>query len=166
MIRLQSEGIKDIFVTTPLLWGERVDGTNPYDDALEEFSAVNGMIAAAMGVQFIDIRSPILKYLERFNKENLPMGILTYDGFHLSEEGHILIAKTILEGLGVIKFSYLDTSILRNESDVTENPQVNPYSYDSWRAQLHAHIIAAEAAATAASNDEAEYGEFSVMNEL
>jgi hypothetical protein len=92
---------REIIVISPFLIGERYDGENFADYALEEFSGTINRIALVYNATFIEVRGKLIKYLERNNIENLDNSVLTYDGFHLNEKGHSLVATQILLALGI-----------------------------------------------------------------
>ena len=45
-----------------------MDGSNEKDDLFEEYAAMCRIVTENTKVNFIDIRGPIIKYLEHFNK--------------------------------------------------------------------------------------------------
>ena len=49
-------------------------------------------------VRFMNIREELVNAIEEYNKENLSHNILTYDGIHLNDRGHNLIANCLLSG--------------------------------------------------------------------
>jgi hypothetical protein len=106
---LKRKSIERIIVTSPLLLGEMVDGSNPFDDDFEEFSAV---CEAATNhkdsrIQWLDLRSLILKYLERNNRDNLPSSLLTFDGFRHNNKGSMFIAAHILLTLNLAHVAFV-----------------------------------------------------------
>ena len=95
--------------------GDKYDGSNDKDILLEEFSAVVAEVATEFKCIVIDLRHHILQYLEKFNEENLSHSILTYDGIHLNEAGHLLLAAIFLQSIGFDNRNLLDNPILDRE---------------------------------------------------
>ena len=94
--------------------GDKFDGTNEKDELLEECSAVVRDVAKEQGLLFVDIRYRMLKFLELNNEDNMSRSILTYDGIHLNEAGHLLLVAIFLKAMGY------DNGHLR------DNPILNP----------------------------------------
>jgi hypothetical protein len=94
--------------------GDKFDGTNEKDEFLEEYSAIVRDIAEERGISFVDVRHQMLKYLEENNEDNMSSSILTYDGIHMNEAGHLLLAVIFFKEMGY------DSSSLR------DNPILNP----------------------------------------
>jgi hypothetical protein len=103
MIQLNSTNCSTIIVFSPFLCGERYDGGNEYDLVLEEVSAVSKQVAKEFKAFYIDIRVKLLKYLEKYNIENLDHSVLTFDGYHFNPNGHSFIAYQILNFIGMKK---------------------------------------------------------------
>ena len=89
-----------VALCSPLLLGDKVDGTNDHDALIEELAGVARQVAAQHGVTFIDLRNQLLKFLEAYNHDNAPHNVLTVDGFHLNEVGHRLVATALFQALG------------------------------------------------------------------
>ena len=89
-----------VALCSPLLLGDKVDGTNDHDALIEELAGAARQVAVERGATFIDLRTQLLKFLEAYNHDNAPHNILTVDGFHLNEVGHRLVATALFQALG------------------------------------------------------------------
>ena len=96
--KLQSKGII-VVLATPTVIGEKPDGTNPLDHALDVFSETARAIAKETNVEFCDLRKAFIDYLKINNKEGKEKGILTVDGVHLSSAGDALVAQEAAKSL-------------------------------------------------------------------
>jgi isoamyl acetate esterase len=76
--------------------GEKHDGSNKDDVKLEEFAAVERAVAKAKKVPLNDLRKAFVEYWRKNNPDNLPKGILTYDGNHWNQKGHDFVAERML----------------------------------------------------------------------
>ena len=94
--------------------GDKFDGTNEMDELLEEYSAIARDMAKERGLLFVDIRHQMLKFLEENNEDNMSRSILTYDGIHLNEAGHLLLAAIFFKEMGY------------DNSNLRDNPVLNP----------------------------------------
>jgi hypothetical protein len=103
--------IKAILVP-PIVLGEKVDGTNDHDDLLEEFAGANRKLSEKYNCGFVDVYFLVHKFLEKWNEENMHLGIITINGEHLNESGHMLIASALLRYLGVQDHPYYDHPLL------------------------------------------------------
>jgi hypothetical protein len=101
-----------IIVCSPLGLGEKYDGSNEFEIELEEISAAAEKIAKKYKSGFIDIHFHALKYLETYNWENLHEGILTLNGEHFNESGHMFLTVLLLKTLGVQNHPYYDHPLL------------------------------------------------------
>lgn len=98
-----------IGICSPLLLGDKIDGTNDYDALIEEISGVVRQVSVDFHATFIDLRIQLMKFLETYNVENVPHSILTLDEYHLNEVGHRLVATSLFQSLGMDD-SYLNLS--------------------------------------------------------
>ncbi len=85
-----------VILCTPSVIGEKHDGSNPQDQMLEEYAQISRLVAHALGAKLCDLRKAFHNYLVRNNTENKQLGILTYDGVHLNDEGNRLVASELL----------------------------------------------------------------------
>ena len=90
-----------IGICSPLLLGDKIDGTNDYDALIEEISGVVRQVSIDFHATFIDLRIQLMKFLETYNVENVPHSILTLDEYHLNEVGHRLVATVLFQALGM-----------------------------------------------------------------
>ena len=93
--RLQKEKIRVIQCTLTSV-GEKHDGTNKDDAKLDEFAAVEREVARAKGVPLNDLRKAFVEHWKKYNPDNKPSGILTYDGNHFNDAGHKFVAERML----------------------------------------------------------------------
>lgn len=99
MIRqIKGKGAKVILCTTSML-GERADGSNKYDELLDEYCDIIRAVASDTGSQLIDLRNLFVDYLKQNNPEQKPHGVLTVDGIHLNPEGNRFLADAMLRVL-------------------------------------------------------------------
>ena len=77
--------------------GEKHDGTNKDDPKLEDFAQVEREVARAKKVPIIDLRKAFVAHWTKYNPDNQPSGILTYDGNHFNDAGHRLVAQQMLK---------------------------------------------------------------------
>lgn len=102
-LQLFVQGILDrtsrLVISTPLLFGEHYN--EELDEMFEEVSALCSLTAQRFKLEFFDIRSAIVKYLEHKNTDSLFSSILTYDGYHLNGLGHEFVAEFTIFSLGL-----------------------------------------------------------------
>jgi isoamyl acetate esterase len=98
--KLQSENIR-VVVCTPGVIGELKDNANLQDDDLEKYSDVIRKLAVSYHCSLVDLRKVFCDYELKNNSANLPFGILTSDGVHLSDEGNQLVAAEIMKTLEI-----------------------------------------------------------------
>jgi len=77
--------------------GEKHDGTNRDDAALEAFAVVAREVAKAKKVPLNDLRKAFVEYWKKNNPDNKPSGFLTYDGNHFNDAGHKFVAEQMLK---------------------------------------------------------------------
>lgn len=99
--RINEAGVR-IILCTPSVIGEKTDGTNKYDNLLDEYSEISRRVASEKKSQLLDLRKYFKEYLKKNNKGNLYQGILTTDGVHLNKEGNRFVAKLMAEALSRI----------------------------------------------------------------
>jgi lysophospholipase L1-like esterase len=94
--RLQKANIQVIQCTLTSV-GEKYDGTNKDDPKLEEFAEVERDVARAKNVPLNDLRKAFVAHWKANNPENVPSGILTYDGNHFNQRGQEFVAEQMLK---------------------------------------------------------------------
>jgi lysophospholipase L1-like esterase len=105
LVTLQLANITTV-LTTPFTHGDKIDGTNELDDILEEYTgSIMRLHEEFQGMHFVDVNMRLQKHLEERNIENLPHSTVTYDGIHLNEDGHKVVAMALLEDLGLDEHS-------------------------------------------------------------
>lgn len=90
-----------LILCTPSVIGEKTDGSNKFDEMLDDYSSVTRAVAADTGAQLLDLRAQFLQHLKAHNSEQLGQGILTSDSVHLNGAGNRFVADCMLEALGV-----------------------------------------------------------------
>jgi lysophospholipase L1-like esterase len=94
--RCTSAGVKNVIIVTPPLYDfKKNDPTAFYDGVLAAYGAWEQTLKIP-GVYTIDLHSVMRKV-----RNEHPENIISNDRVHPGEEGHLLMAKTILKGLGV-----------------------------------------------------------------
>lgn len=93
------KGAKVILCTTSML-GERSDGSNKFDEMLDEYCGVIRKVAADTGSQLLDLRRIFVDHLKQHNPEHKENGVLTLDGIHLNQAGNRLLADAMLAAIG------------------------------------------------------------------
>lgn len=96
-----------VVLATPLLDGEKPDGSNPDDLRIDALSAICGRVAAETQSTFVDARAVVIAWLRNHNRKQRvdgtfafeDSGLLTYDGIHLSDLGNDLLAEHLADGL-------------------------------------------------------------------
>jgi lysophospholipase L1-like esterase len=94
--RLQQEKIQVIQCTLTSV-GEKHDGTNKDDKALEAFAEIQREVIKAKHVPCNDLRKAFVAYWKKNNPENKSSGILTYDGNHWNDQGMQFVAAEMLK---------------------------------------------------------------------
>jgi lysophospholipase L1-like esterase len=98
--RCQHAGAR-VILCTPTVIGEKTDGSNKFDDMLDEYSAISRKVAEQTKAQLLDLRQHFKDYLKAHNSENIEKGVLTGDGVHLNPAGNRFLADLMLKALGV-----------------------------------------------------------------
>lgn len=94
--RCATAGTKTIILVTPPLYDfKKNDPTAFYDGVLASYGAWEQTLKIP-GVYVIDLHSVMRK-----ERDSHPDTVISNDRIHPGEEGHLLMAKTILKGLGV-----------------------------------------------------------------
>jgi lysophospholipase L1-like esterase len=94
--RLQKANIQVIQCTLTSV-GEKHDGTNKDDPKLEEFAEIERQVAKAKNVPLNDLRKAFVAHWKKNNPDNKGSGILTYDGNHFNDAGHLFVAEQMLK---------------------------------------------------------------------
>lgn len=69
------------------------------DETIDQLVWLTDRLAKDYGVMQVDLHTAMLEYLKQVNYEELPQGMLTYDGYTLNERGHAFVAQTLLQRL-------------------------------------------------------------------
>lgn len=96
--KLQAQNIK-VIVCTPTVIGEKNDVTNPQDGDLNQYSSIIKSMANSLSLPICDLRLAFTGYLKNNNPTNAEKGILTVDGVHLTNDGNLLVANTMLHDI-------------------------------------------------------------------
>lgn len=91
----QAAGVKEIFLITPPIYdATKKPGEFNYDTVMTEYAAWE-MSLKIPGVQVIDLHSAMRKARAARSE------VFSKDSVHPGEDGHLLMAKTLLAGIGV-----------------------------------------------------------------
>ena len=90
-----------VILCTPTVIGEKLDGANPCDKMLEEYSKISRKVAKDTGCQLLDLREAFTAYIQQHNTNNVDKGILTRDTVHLNAKGNALVSELVLRALNV-----------------------------------------------------------------
>ncbi len=100
VIQCQDLGAKTV-VCSPLIRGEKTDGSNPYDKLIGEYVAACKKVGSETSSIYIDLRSIFLERLRILNPQNAEEGHLSKDGVHPNAAGNALIANAILDAWSI-----------------------------------------------------------------
>ena len=89
-----------VILCTPTMIGEKTDGSNKFDEILEEYSAISRKVAKETKSQMLDLRKKFVEHLKKHNPDQKTRGVLTGDGVHLNDAGNRFLADSVLEALG------------------------------------------------------------------
>ena len=90
-----------VILCTPTVIGEKTDGTNKYDEMLDEYSDISRNVAKETNSQLLDLREAFMAYLKEHNPHNAEKGILTADAVHMNKDGNTFLSELVLEALNV-----------------------------------------------------------------
>lgn len=76
---------------------EGYDPKNPFDKKLDALADVARALARQNNLPLVDLRRAFIDYWKKYNPDNKPRGLLTYDGNHWTEAGHKFVAGKMLE---------------------------------------------------------------------
>lgn len=85
----------EIVLCSPMLIGEKTNGSNSLDRDLEDLSDVIRQVSQEQECQFLDLRKHAIDYLKKHNPNQKSHSILTIDGVHLNDNGNRFLARTI-----------------------------------------------------------------------
>lgn len=93
---------------------------------MEEFSGFVKRLSREYKLPVVNIRLNMLHTLEERNIENMPHSVVTYDGVHLNEIGHLAVAQELLDGLGLKNHSVVvpedpNVEVRRRQSTMLEH---------------------------------------------
>lgn len=88
-------GSPEIVLCTPMLIGEKADGSNSMDRDLEDLSEMIRTVATDSGCNLLDLRKLAIDYLKGHNPNQKSHSILTIDGVHLNRMGNQFLANAI-----------------------------------------------------------------------
>ncbi|MCF7975938.1 MAG: SGNH/GDSL hydrolase family protein [Phycisphaerae bacterium] len=90
-----------VILCTPTVIGEKTDGTNKFDEMLDEYSDISRRVAKTTHSQLLDLRKAFMAYLKEHNVDNADKGILTGDTVHLNKAGNRFLADLVLDAMHV-----------------------------------------------------------------
>lgn len=98
--KMQAAGIK-VVLATPAGIGEKKNNANPQDGDLNRYSDIIRKLAAEYQLPLADLRQLWQQYNDENNTNNDEKGILTTDRVHLNQAGNAMVAKAMLQVLGI-----------------------------------------------------------------
>ncbi len=98
--QIQAVGAR-VILCTPTVIGEKTDGTNRFDEMLDDYSDISRRVAKKTHSQRLDLRKAFMAYLKEHNEDNAAKGILTSDTVHLNKDGNRFLADLVLDALQV-----------------------------------------------------------------
>lgn len=120
--KLQQQGIT-VVLATPTVIGEKADGSNPLDKALDIFSSSSRSIAREMNIELCDLRKTFIDYLKIHNREKKDSSVLTLDTVHLNAAGNRLVAKQAAKSLVKARGNKI-VSLVMNDVDFTDKGRI------------------------------------------
>jgi hypothetical protein len=151
--RTQRAGAR-VILCTPSVIGEKTDGSNELDAALDQYSAASRRVAQQRGATLIDLRALFLGELKIRNPENRAKGVLTTDGVHLNAAGNefvrdclrpavaSVVAGRSVRHLVLVKFK--STATVAQINEVCDAFARLPAQIDEIRAFEHGADISVE----------------------
>ncbi|MDC0935940.1 Dabb family protein [Pirellulales bacterium] len=110
----------EVVLCTASVIGEKTDGSNELDEALNKYSEICRQVARDKQVALVDLRHQFLEQLEQINPEQDVEGHLTTDGVHLNRAGNEFVAQQMIAALGIDEASLLRHVVLfRFKRDAT-----------------------------------------------
>jgi len=94
--RCHDIGAKTV-LCSPIMRGEKTDGSNQYDDLIKQYVAACRKVADETSSTFVDLRDLFMARLRVINPENTEAGHLSRDGVHPNAAGNALVAGAILD---------------------------------------------------------------------
>ena len=96
-----------LVLATLTLKGELPDGKNSLDAKCDAFAKITRKVAAETRTTAVDLRGVCLAYLRNHNAQLrvdgtlsfVPVGVLTYDGVHPTDQGNDLLAEHLAQGI-------------------------------------------------------------------
>jgi lysophospholipase L1-like esterase len=89
-----------VVVASPIVCGEQMRGRNALDAIVDAYARTAGEVAEQRKAPFLDLRSMFFDRLSSANISDRNLGVLTYDGLHLNDEGNALMAGAVFDKLG------------------------------------------------------------------
>lgn len=89
------EVVPEVVLCTPMVIGEKSDGSNSLDRDLEDLSELIRTVATEQECQCLDLRRETIDYLKKHNPNQKSHSVLTIDGVHLNREGNHFLAQSI-----------------------------------------------------------------------
>ncbi len=96
----QALGITPV-LASPAVIGEKLDGGNPLDAQVDSYVATSALVADDLDVEFVNTRAAFFAFLNKYNVENDPYGVLLpSDLVHPNAMGHLVLADAFLTLFG------------------------------------------------------------------
>jgi len=110
---LQQRGIV-VVLATPTVVGEKVNGGNAFDHALDVYADTSRALAKECHLELCDLRTAFVTYLQAHNPENVEKGILTEDSIHLTPAGYAIVAREAAKSLVAALKNAPTTPVMRS----------------------------------------------------
>lgn len=98
--KMTNAGIK-VVLATPAGIGEKKNNANPQDADLNRYADIIRKLADGYQLPLVDLRQLWQQYNDANNANNEEKGILTTDRVHLNRAGNAMVAKAMLQALGI-----------------------------------------------------------------
>ena|GEM_PF-1264897 len=139
-----------VILCTPTVIGEKTDGSNTFDDMLDEYADVSRAVAKDTGSQLLDLRKEFMDYLKVHNTANRDRGVLTGDSVHLSPAGNAKVAELMLKALNVPLFKLRLPTVFTNHMVLQRNKPITVWGWAEAGKTVDLKL-GGEAASTTAS---------------
>jgi sialate O-acetylesterase len=143
-----------VILCTPTVIGEKTDGSNKFDEMLEEYSAISRKVAAETDSQMLDLRKAFMDYLKANNPDNKDRGILTGDTVHLNAAGNTKVAELMLDALGVVAPTITLPRVFSNHMVLQRDKPIVVWGKAPAGAEVYLMLEADPASATATESGE------------
>ncbi len=139
-----------VILCTPTVIGEKTDGSNKFDEMLDEYADVSRAVAKDTDSQLLDLRKGFMDYLKVHNTANKDRGVLTGDSVHLSAAGNAKVAELMLQALNVPVLKLRLPTIFTNHMVLQRNKPITVWGWAEAGKTVNV-TLGTEGASTTAS---------------